>query len=355
MVETREVLIVMKEETLSTRKGLKIGAVVLGYWTVSISMVFANKYLVGDRKASGDIALFVAWTQCVVTVLVVLALKGGKSVLQYMRSGTWDFVLDLRRGTSRELLMMTFTFVAMLSFNNLCLKNVGVAFFQVARSMTLIFVVIFSVTLLKKSMSIKIFFSCFCVAGGFALGVDQENLAGTLSVQGVAFGIVTSFFAALNGIFTKKALHVVEHDSIQLTLLCNFNASILFLPILIFSGTLDTALNSPILHDYFFWIFLVCTGALGFLIAWVSALQIDWTSPVTHHISANSKAVLQTLIAVAYYEETKRPLWWCSMLMVVGGATSYAIFRIREEKSVKVVNNNDPNTGLQAEKRNFKV
>ena len=31
---------------------VKIAAVVLGYWTISISMVFANKYLVNDRQST---------------------------------------------------------------------------------------------------------------------------------------------------------------------------------------------------------------------------------------------------------------------------------------------------------------
>ncbi|PAA73164.1 hypothetical protein BOX15_Mlig005716g1, partial [Macrostomum lignano] len=54
---------------------IKIVGVIVTYWTVSISMVFANKYLVGDKLSDKlDVSLFVAWAQCVSTVLVVVAL-----------------------------------------------------------------------------------------------------------------------------------------------------------------------------------------------------------------------------------------------------------------------------------------
>lgn len=52
--------------------------------------------------------------------------------------------------------------------------------------------------------------------------------AGTLSVVGVAFGLLSSVFVALNGIFTKKAMNELEGiDSVKMTLHVNINASVL--------------------------------------------------------------------------------------------------------------------------------
>jgi len=62
-------------------------------------------------------------------------------------------------------------------------------------------------------------------------------------------------------------------------------------------------------------------------------MQINVTSPVSHHISSNSKAVAQTIIAVVYYHESKSLLWWFSVFMVVVGALSYAIVRMKEENA----------------------
>ena len=120
---------------------------------------------------------------------------------------------------------------------------------------------------------------------------------------------------------------------LKLTLAANIIASVAFIPVVVLTGQLSSAIAAPELLDPFFWVFLLVTGVLGCLMAWVSAMQINVTSPVTHHISSNSKAVAQTIIAVVYYHETKRTLWWISVLMVVCGALSYAVVRMREESN----------------------
>jgi len=124
---------------------------------------------------------------------------------------------------------------------------------------------------------------------------------------------------------------------LKLTLAANIIASVAFIPVVVGTGQLSSALHAPELVDPLFWVFLLVTGVLGCLMAWVSAMQINVTSPVTHHISSNSKAVAQTIIAVVYYHETKRTLWWISVLMVVCGALSYAMVRMREERAAAAV------------------
>lgn len=306
----------------------RVAVVVLSYWTISISMVFANKYLVGE-KSSVDISLFVSWVQCIATVFLLLAFTVGRAF--YTKD--WESPrISYSSFTAKPVLQMAFCFVLMLSFNNMCLKLVGVSFYQVARSTTIIFVVIFSVTILKKAVSRWIVGCCLLVATGFFLGIDQEKVMGSLSVQGVAFGVASSVFIALTGIFTKTALDVFERNEIKLTLCTNAIAIVIFIPVVLLTGQLSAALSSGQLADQYFWVFLLVSGALGTMMAWISAVQINVTSPVTHHISANTKAILQTLIAVVYYHETKSGLWWVSVVLVVIGACSYAIRRYHEEK-----------------------
>jgi len=120
---------------------------------------------------------------------------------------------------------------------------------------------------------------------------------------------------------------------LKLTLVVNIIASVGFIPVVVLTGQLSSAIAAPELRDSWFWLFLLVTGVLGCLMAWVSAAQINVTSPVTHHISSNSKAVAQTIIAVLWYHESKQTLWWISVLMVVCGALTYAVVRIREESA----------------------
>lgn len=310
---------------------LKIVGVILTYWTVSISMVFANKYLVGDKLSNQlDVSLFVAWAQCVSTVLVVIALVAFRRIVLKHDVELPPLTREIVLG--RDFIMLSCMFTGMLTFNNLCLKYVGVAFFQVARSMTLIFTVIFSSIILRRVSSLPVWLCCLVVAAGFFLGVDQEKVAGTLSTIGVFYGVSTSLFVSLNGIFTKRLLDVIKkNQALAVTYYMNIGGSLLFLPLLLGFGQFSAAYKSRA-TDYSFMVLLVASGALSFLIGWASNMQIDYTSPVTHHISNNTKAVLQTLLAVFVYTEHKTLVWWLSNLLVVTGAFAYTMVKMREER-----------------------
>lgn len=67
---------------------------------------------------------------------------------------------------------------------------------------------------MKRSVSKKIIGCCLLVAAGFFLGIDQEKALGSLSMKGVVFGVMSSIFIALTGIYTKTALDVVNKDEV---------------------------------------------------------------------------------------------------------------------------------------------
>merc|ERR1712002_155384 len=146
---------------------------------------------------------------------------------------------------------------------------------------------------------------------------------------------------AANGICIKKCLVLVDHSSSKLTFYNNVNALIILFPFLVMSGQISTVIHSKRFVDFVFLFSLFCTGGLGFLIAWISAKQVDLTSPVTHHISANMKSVIQTLIALILSQQHKPLLWWMSNFIIVCGAFLYAYFRITEESNSKELEKDD--------------
>ena len=70
-----------------------------------------------------------------------------------------------------------------------------------------------------------------------------SKVAGTLSIKGILFGMITSIFVALNGVFTKRALSVVDSDSVKLTLYNNLNAIILMAPFVLATGQLSSVIR----------------------------------------------------------------------------------------------------------------
>lgn len=90
------------------------GAVAL-YWAVSLSMVFANKTLLGGASVPSA-PMFVTWFQCVVTtIFCYVAPKAGIS-----RVPAWE----VRKDILVQMLPLACVFTAMILLNNLCLRYV---------------------------------------------------------------------------------------------------------------------------------------------------------------------------------------------------------------------------------------
>ena len=111
------------------------------------------------------------------------------------------------------MLPLSLVFVGMIAFNNLALKFVGVAFYNVGRSLTTIFNVVrtaaadcplprrcssfgptadrvggwqvLSYFMLRQTTSFQALFMCGIIVAGFFLGVDQEQQDSDLSMTGI--------------------------------------------------------------------------------------------------------------------------------------------------------------------------
>ncbi|XP_047219463.1 GDP-fucose transporter 1 isoform X2 [Girardinichthys multiradiatus] len=306
-------------------RAVRIAAVVALYWFVSITMVFLNNFLLDNRDLEAP--LFITFYQCAVTVGLCWLMQ----LLAKMCPGVVDFPsvkFDLK--TSREVLPLSFVFIGMITFNNLCLKFVGVAFYTVSRSLSTVFNVLFSFIILKQTTSMHALICCGIIMGGFWLGVDQEGLAGSLSWSGVFFGVLASASVSLNAIYTKKVMPAVDGSIWKLCFYNNINACILFLPLILVFGEVGRVASFSRLTDLSFWGMMTLGGVFGFAIGYVTGLQIKFTSPLTHNVSGTAKACVQTVIAVVYNSTSKSLLWWTSNMMVLGGSSAYTFVKSRE-------------------------
>lgn len=302
------------------RQMYTIALAVAFYWVVSISMVFANKTLLGSQDMSSA-PFFITWFQCVVTVLFCYV-SGALGVL-----GVPKF--DVRVDILRQMLSLSIIFTCMIVFNNLCLKYVEVSFYQVARSLTIVFNVVFDFVVLRQFTSLPAMGCCAMVVCGFALGNAQEL---RWTFLGVIFGVTSSFFVAMNSIWVKKKFTLVENDPWKLTLYNNVNASILFLPLILFSGEVQVLLSSPQSYTLKYWCMLFMSGLLGVMISFATAAQIKYTSPLTHNVSATAKSAAQTVIALLVYKNPINLYGGLSIFIVLMASSLYTIVRRSEMK-----------------------
>lgn len=198
---------------------------------------------------------------------------------------------DLRTGL--QVLPLSLIFVAMITFNNVCLQHVAVSFYNVARSLSIVFNVIFTYIFLQKTTSLLTCSTLFLVIIGFIVGIDGEL---DFSLFGTIAGVLASIFVSLNSIFTSKVLPKVNNDKSMLLYYNNFNASILFIPFMALFEAHIILDNSDKLFSLLFWISMVVTGFMGFAIGLVTVMQVKATSPLTHNISGTAKAAVQSLM-----------------------------------------------------------
>lgn len=260
-----------------------IASVVATYWFVSISMVYLNKVLMSSDEISIPAPLFVTWFQCVVTAAICwacgeiahrfkqaeyTALAKDDSEVEEVdqKPSFWAQFprAEFKIGTGRRVFPLSLIFVGMITFNNLCLKWVEVSFYNVARSLTIVFNVIFSQFLLGSYTSPKTMMCLGIVILGFFMGSRGEL---NFSFWGTIAGVASSLFVSLNSIYTKKILPVVENDHWRLTYYNNINACLLFLPLIVIfehnqlAAGFGRQFSSPL-----FWSAMMVAGFFGFSI-----------------------------------------------------------------------------------------
>lgn len=163
------------------------------------------------------------------------------------------------------------------SFNNLCLKYVEVSFYNVARSLTIVFNVMFSQLILGEQTSRKVMGCLVVVCLGFYLGTEGEV---NFSLIGTLFGVSASCFVSLNSIYTKRVSGAVQNNKWKLAAYNNINACILFVPLMILQGEVRVILASwDIFTTMNFWFLMTVGGVFGFMIGIMSILQIQVRVP----------------------------------------------------------------------------
>lgn len=268
-------------------KYIEVIIVVTAYWIVSISMVFLNKNLLSGMSLEAP--LFVTMYQCLCSaVICVVAAFLARSSKRFR--SVCPVKLEFKPEVVVGVLPLSIIFVGMITFNNLCLKHVGVAFYFVGRSLTTVFNVSLTYIVLGQKTSTPSVVCCLVIIFGFFLGVDQEsqtsslhsvyngsgnmlgsgNMVGSeegansfegarnlkeviegvignkegtgstessgLSIAGVIYGILASLFVSLNAIQTKKVLPIVNNSVWILNFYNNINSIILLFILMLITG-----------------------------------------------------------------------------------------------------------------------
>lgn len=312
----------------------KIALVVSFYFIVSISLVFLNKHIM--KGYDFPYPIFVTWYQQVIALVCIWV---GSKVGQYYPQLALIPPVEFDLQIAKSICPLTAVFVCMLSFNNLCLRYVEVWFYQVARSLTILFTICFTYFFLGAKTSRKAICACGVVVAGFLLGSigrgggDQKDEGNDgvslIKVMGIVFGLCSSMFVSLYGIYVKKKLATVNNNEWRLL---NYNTiiSIVFLLPIIFIAQETSVIHEPLLTDFGFWVSMTITGVFGFLISIAIFMQVKFTSPLTNNISGTAKACCQTILAIIIWGSKVSFEGLLGIIFVLGGSGWYSFIRYQE-------------------------
>ncbi|KAI9318205.1 triose-phosphate transporter family-domain-containing protein [Dichotomocladium elegans] len=303
-----------------------IVAVVSFYFVISLSVVFLNKIIMSGSDF--PYALFVTWYQLIVALaLLLLWAHLGKTNKLFSVIPPYEFDINV----AKRVAPLTFVYVMMLALNNLCLKYVEVTFYQVARSLSINFTILFTYLILGKTTSAPALIACLIVFLGFAIGSYGEI---NFSWAGIFYGVGSSAFVALYGIYVQKTLNVLNNNQ-WLLLHYNTTLAIIFLfPLVLFSGEFSDILTySEAIYDMGFWILMTVTGISGFAINIAVFLQVKYTSALTNTISGTAKACVQTLLAAMIFRNPVSNLNALGIFLALFGSGYYSWVRYKERQA----------------------
>lgn len=266
------------------------------------------------------------------------------------------FIVNIPKRINLETCKLVFPlsilYIGMLLLNNFCLKYVGVAFYFVSRSLTTVFNVTFTYFIMNEPVSRGALVCCGLIVLSFILGIDQENVIGSLSVIGVLFGVASSLFTSLFSIYTKKTLAKLDRNIWVLILYNNINAIVLCTPLMVLHGDVQALVSDKVVSPSF-WFLLSISGVMSFFISIVTNASIKYTSPLTHNISGTAKACFQTVIAVIYRHDHKSFLWWVSNITILVASAAYSrIKQLEMERSSGRMSKEEMNVKLPLKEDN---
>jgi len=267
---------------------LMAGLSIVLYCSVSISVVFMNRYLFYDTNRS---PVFVSWCQQVIGLLLYcfIALIGTR-----FRTFSCLPVVRFDRKVAKTILPASLAFVGMVGFSNICLKYVQVSTYQVARSSTLLFTLGLSSVVLGTRTSCQSWVACCIVIIGFIYSSFDSQ---TLSFSGAVAGVISSFFQAIYYVAIKLSMRQIK-DSNVIVFYNLAISSVCFIP---FVCLTEWKTDSSI-DDFDFArkglfksiILLIISGTLGLGLTVASYLCIQNTSVTTFNVVGYIKACVQT-------------------------------------------------------------
>jgi GDP-fucose transporter C1 len=263
-------------------------AAVTFYITVSITLILVNRVILSRDSKEGEIALFSAWFQTLITLLLIVV---SIALSRTTNTPTLFSVPRINWATFRKVLPASVFFVLNIFLNNKCLQHAPVTAYQVIRSVATPFSIVLSRVVLKQQTTPPSYLACCGLMFGLLVGVEGDLV---VSTRGIVYGLVSGFVTSTYFVAIKQSITALDGDEWLLMEWNSVISLVLMTPFLWASGGFRVLVQGRAPR---FWARQLTSGIFGFAINIATFLDIKVTSPLTHQVAGIMKGSLQAVIA----------------------------------------------------------
>ncbi|ORY82535.1 hypothetical protein BCR37DRAFT_392748 [Protomyces lactucae-debilis] len=216
-----------------------------------------------------------------------------------------------------------------------CVEAVDGTVFNLVRGLVLPFAVGLSALFLTPPTRTSLLpIAVICLGFYFGTVSEHTEIQDIGGHYGLAVGVLSSFFAALDLTVTKSTLD--DYSLYDLLYVTNMAAVAATLPMILL-GTeytdhlvISAMTNGETAGLRSFMLKASVCGILTFFAAILALVQLKLTSPTTHQITTGARGVLQSILSVMILGERLERPQMVSILVITGGTIGYAYQKERE-------------------------
>lgn len=295
---------------------LLICSLVLAWFTVSITLILFNKWVISSRGGEdGQMTFPIFYT------MTHMALKGIFACCYYyfvqLERSLPKVSLRIFLGLSLAGVFAAFDIVT----SNLSFLYISASFYTFLKASSLLFILLLAILCCLEPMTVNLVSTVVLISTGMFLASYGEA---DFNLTGFSLVMVSEAFAAMRWITTQILL---EHDDcgpMTAVLYMSPGATLALVPFVIVRERAALAVLDDWASISSFGVLILFPGFLAFLLLLVEVQIIKETSSLTMTVFGNLKSVVTIIFAVLVFKERTTLLQWAGLLVALTGMIAYS-------------------------------
>jgi len=307
----------MKQRTPQSpavNQALWICTLVLSWYTVSITLILFNKWIISSWHGTGmTFPIFYTSTH--------MLLKGVFATLYYVCWGERTLPrIDTKTFTGLSIAGACAALDIVCS--NVSLVHISATYYTFLKSSALIFYLVFAVLFRIEQCSVSISSTVLLVSLGMFLTSYGET---DFSAVGFSLVIASEMFAAIRWIVTQITVKDSGVDAMTAVLYMAPASTLTLLPAVFAIERYEVVTAFTEMGDFVNFMALVCfPGFLALLLLLVEVQLVKETSGLTLTVFGNLKSVCTVIFAILVFGEQTTALQWIGLAVAVVGMIAYS-------------------------------